>query len=198
METIGEKIRKLRRDASLSQEALAFDLDVTRQTISSWENDAKQPNSDNICALSEYFNVTTDYFFSLENVSTFKNVLANEHTEIINEEFAITKEKSAKSNFIVKQIFLILAIIFSSVIFIICSIISGILIYLSLLPPDSDSVTAYNEFNWGAIAIVVLALIALITLIIVIIAFCKNKKPTCQSKMTSCQQELADKNQQIK
>ena len=37
---IGEKIRKARADAGLTQEQVAETLNVSRQTISNWENDS--------------------------------------------------------------------------------------------------------------------------------------------------------------
>ena len=36
---IGEKIRKARADAGLTQEQVAEALNVSRQTISNWENE---------------------------------------------------------------------------------------------------------------------------------------------------------------
>ncbi len=43
METIGEKIRKLRKSKNVPQEELAFELGVSRQTVHKWENNDMQP-----------------------------------------------------------------------------------------------------------------------------------------------------------
>lgn len=59
--TINEKISLLRRDADLSQEDLAEKLNVSRQTVSSWESGKAVPAADKILALSELFNVSTDF-----------------------------------------------------------------------------------------------------------------------------------------
>lgn len=64
MTTIGEKIRELRKSKNISQEALAFDVGVSRQTIHKWENDVMQPNTDNLKALGDYFDVDINYFFN--------------------------------------------------------------------------------------------------------------------------------------
>ncbi len=64
MTTIGEKIRELRKNKNISQETLAFDVGVSRQTIHKWENDVMQPSTDNLKALGDYFNVDINYFFN--------------------------------------------------------------------------------------------------------------------------------------
>lgn len=59
--TIGEKIQKLRKQNGLSQEALAEKVSVTRQTISKWELGQSQPDLGFVAALSDIFNVSSDY-----------------------------------------------------------------------------------------------------------------------------------------
>ena len=58
--TIGERLLKLRRDKNISQEELANELDVSRQTISKWETDQSLPDSDKIVPLCNYFGITSD------------------------------------------------------------------------------------------------------------------------------------------
>ena len=58
--TIGERLLKLRREKNISQEELANELDVSRQTISKWETDQSQPDFDKIIPLCEFFNITSD------------------------------------------------------------------------------------------------------------------------------------------
>ena len=57
---IGEKIRTLRKEKGISQELLAEKLGVSRQSISLWENDQTMPTIENIVALADIFEVTTD------------------------------------------------------------------------------------------------------------------------------------------
>ena len=66
MQTIGEKIKKLRKQKGVSQEETAFELGVTRQTVSKWESGAMQPNAESIRMLSDYFAVSPVYFFGGE------------------------------------------------------------------------------------------------------------------------------------
>ena len=58
--TLGESIRKLRKQHNMSQEQLAEKLDVSRQSVSLWEKDSTQPTIDNIITLSDIFGVTVD------------------------------------------------------------------------------------------------------------------------------------------
>ena len=58
---IGEKITNLRKSKGITQEQLAEQLGVTRQTISKWELDQSTPDLNYISQLSELFGVTTDY-----------------------------------------------------------------------------------------------------------------------------------------
>ena len=69
MQTIGEKIKKLRKQKGVSQEETAFELGVTRQTVSKWESGAMQPNAESIRMLSDYFAVSPDYFFGVQTAA---------------------------------------------------------------------------------------------------------------------------------
>lgn len=66
--TLGEKIQTLRKQAGLSQEALAEQVCVTRQTISKWELDQSTPDLDLLARLSSIFQVSTDYLIKPELV----------------------------------------------------------------------------------------------------------------------------------
>ena len=58
--TIGEKITHLRNSMSMSQEALADKLLVSRQAVSKWEMDQAQPQIDNVLQICELFNISSD------------------------------------------------------------------------------------------------------------------------------------------
>ncbi|MDE5756303.1 MAG: helix-turn-helix domain-containing protein [Clostridia bacterium] len=64
--TFSEKLIKLRKANAMSQEELAEKVDVSRQAISKWELGDATPDSDKIVALSNVFNVTTDYLLKDE------------------------------------------------------------------------------------------------------------------------------------
>ena len=55
---LGNKILEYRKKAGLSQEELGCKLNVTRQSVSLWENNQAQPSLDNLIALAKIFNVS--------------------------------------------------------------------------------------------------------------------------------------------
>ena len=59
--TFGERLYQLRKTKSISQEELAELLDVSRQSISKWENDKAYPEMTRLLFMSEYFDVSLDY-----------------------------------------------------------------------------------------------------------------------------------------
>ena len=61
MTSIGERIYDLRNRNNMSQGNLADKLDVSRQTISKWENNMCLPEAEKLLQLSEIFGVSIDY-----------------------------------------------------------------------------------------------------------------------------------------
>jgi transcriptional regulator with XRE-family HTH domain len=59
--TFGERLYELRKIKNVSQEELAELLDVSRQSISKWENDKAYPEMTRLLFLSDYFDVSLDY-----------------------------------------------------------------------------------------------------------------------------------------
>lgn len=59
--TFGERLYQLRKEKNLSQEELAEQLNVSRQSVSRWENGSAAPDFEKTVRLSEIFEVTTDY-----------------------------------------------------------------------------------------------------------------------------------------
>ena len=70
---ISEKILLQRKKKGISQETLANALNVSRQSVSKWESSQSVPDMDKIIALSNYFNVTTDYLLK-DQIETIDNV----------------------------------------------------------------------------------------------------------------------------
>ena len=63
---LSEKITALRKKAGWSQEELASQLQVSRQSVSKWESGASIPDLERILQLSRIFGVTTDYLLKEE------------------------------------------------------------------------------------------------------------------------------------
>lgn len=75
--TLGEKIQQLRKQKGLSQEQLAEQVNVSRQSVSKWELDDSIPELDKVILLSKIFSVTTDELLDVEqDCSTDSKVVA--------------------------------------------------------------------------------------------------------------------------
>lgn len=57
---LSKQIRKYRKELGFSQEVLAERMFVSRQTVSSWENDKSYPDVKSLLLLSEVFHVSLD------------------------------------------------------------------------------------------------------------------------------------------
>lgn len=65
-----DKLLNLRNQYGYSQVELAEKLNVSRQAISKWELGITLPDTDKIIAISECFNVSTDYLLKDNSYST--------------------------------------------------------------------------------------------------------------------------------
>ncbi len=65
--TFGERITELRKSKGLSQEDLAEQLGVSRQSVSKWETGVSTPDTDKAIAMSRLFGVTADFLLTGES-----------------------------------------------------------------------------------------------------------------------------------
>ena len=63
----GETIKSLRLSYNLSQVQLAGELNVSKQTISNWENNNVLPSIEMLIKISRFFAVSTDYLLELDH-----------------------------------------------------------------------------------------------------------------------------------
>ena len=99
---LSDNIRKYRKLNNMSQDELAEKLNVTRQSISLWENGQTQPSLENIVALAKLFEVSTD-----ELLVSDKTTLPASNT--------VTAKKSDNTKSKTKIFFLILGIVIAVV-----------------------------------------------------------------------------------
>lgn len=71
MENLAQRILQLRKQHGLSQEELADKMNVSRQAVSKWESEQSTPDLENVLALCEIFDVTSDYL--LRGITTEKD-----------------------------------------------------------------------------------------------------------------------------
>lgn len=108
---IGERICELRKNKGLSQEELAEQLGVSRQSVSKWETGASTPDTDKALAMSRIFGVTADFLLTGEYnnpdlasgsvvynkgniVDGTRSVPENPHSEKTTDETDIKKKKT--------------------------------------------------------------------------------------------------------
>ncbi len=60
MAKVSKNIKKLRNERKLTQDSLAEKINVTRQTVSSWENDRTQPDIEMLGVLADVFRVSLE------------------------------------------------------------------------------------------------------------------------------------------
>ena len=63
----GDIIKKLRIAHNLNQVQLAGKLNVSKQTVSNWENNNILPSIEMLVKISQFFLVSTDYLLELDN-----------------------------------------------------------------------------------------------------------------------------------
>lgn len=65
MNTVGERIKKVREDLGLTGGEFGKKLSVTKVAVSNWENNNRKPDLDMLVKIAELGSVTTDYLLCL-------------------------------------------------------------------------------------------------------------------------------------
>ena len=60
----------LRKRANINQEYIAKLMNVSQRTISSWESGSRLPSIEKLCAIADYFQVSTDYLLGRTDIPT--------------------------------------------------------------------------------------------------------------------------------
>lgn len=131
--TLGERLYELRNKNNLSQEELAEVLDVSRQSISKWENDKAYPEMTRLLFMSDYFDVSLDYLMrGIKKENNEEKVTADDADKNSNDKYKTKNILLVWNNFLSnlspnqKTLFMLLYIL------IICSLVALIVsvIYL--------------------------------------------------------------------
>lgn len=84
MSTVGKNIRKYREEKGMSQEELAQAMNVTRQTVSSWETGRTEPDIDTLHKIAVYLDTTIEeliYSRRLDEDKSVKKVIIGNNGE---------------------------------------------------------------------------------------------------------------------
>lgn len=87
---VGEKIALLRKKNNWSQEELANELGISRQSVSKWESGNSIPDLDKIVKMSHLFGVSTDYLLKDE----LEEEIPSEIEEVSDERRSISLEEA--------------------------------------------------------------------------------------------------------
>lgn len=90
-----ENLRRLRKEKEYSQEYLSIKLDVSRQTISKWENGTAMPDLKKLVEIAEFFEVSMDDLLGLSNPNS--DIAEAENAEYI-------KEANEYTNQLIKEL----------------------------------------------------------------------------------------------
>ena len=72
METLGTRLKRLRRDCKLTQQQVADKIGVSKTSVIYWEKDENVPKHESLVALAEVLNTKTDFLlYGLTPVETW-------------------------------------------------------------------------------------------------------------------------------
>ncbi len=105
---IGNNLVDARKKANLSQEEVAFKLNVTRQTISKWELGETVPSAIKIKKLADIYNVSIDELVDDDKIlkeirdvinrTNFKNVNETDWTSVWSKKYPVLKTYQKEVN----------------------------------------------------------------------------------------------------
>lgn len=93
---LAEKIMMLRKQNGWSQEELAAQLNVSRQSVSKWESTSSIPDLDKILKLSEIFGVSTDYLLK-DEIEETEAAAATDRSDMQNEACRVVSLEEANT-----------------------------------------------------------------------------------------------------
>ena len=98
---IGTKIKNARMQANLTQEQVAEELNVSRQTISNWENEKTYPDIISIIKMSDLYQVSLDHLLKGE-------VEQSDYLDYLEESTNVVKSKTNLSKLILLLTYLLI------------------------------------------------------------------------------------------
>lgn len=107
MTTIGERIKNLRVGQEFTQARLAELLSVGKTTVSKWESDTNIPQAKELKAMSNLFQVTSDYILGLSTELTGNYVGDDKDISKLTYHFQQLKSEKSKRaciDFVIRQV----------------------------------------------------------------------------------------------
>lgn len=156
-----ENIRAIRKSKGLSQEALAIQLNVVRQTISKWEKGLSVPDADLLLALSEALetpvNVLLGESITRLQADDIKEIARK--LETINAQLA---NRKAMGRTILRWLFILLLAVTAAVLTVLIALGSPYLDWNYSNPETAVAGAAMHAFEWLFVRLAPLILVGAI------------------------------------
>lgn len=136
--TLGSKLQLLRKQKGMSQEMLAQELQLSRQTISKWELDVSQPDLDKVVHISKIFGVSCDYLL-IDEIEEQRNV----HTEE-----PVIHEKKSYEKTIISWALVALGFLGHLAILVMSSVVE-VMVPFKIRQPDGSILYKYSSDHYG-------------------------------------------------
>ena len=65
---IGERLAEVRKEHGDTQQSFAVKMNVTKYTVSSWEQEKSEPNHEMLVKICRLYGISSDYLLGLSNV----------------------------------------------------------------------------------------------------------------------------------
>lgn len=162
---LSENIRNTRKTKGLSQDELAIQLNVVRQTVSKWERGLSVPDSEMLVALSDILEVPVSTLLgeTIQETKPDPIQVISEKLEVINLQLA---KRQASHRKMVHRLFIILTVLLVVTFILLLMFDSAYLTWYDQGPEWSVVATFFHGFEWIMVRIFPFALIGLIVGII--------------------------------
>ena len=158
---LNENIKAVRKSKGLSQEELAIQLNVVRQTISKWEQGLSVPDADMLISISEVFEIPVSTLLGETVVETKADDLKtiSEKLEVINLQLARRKAARQKA---IHWFFISLCAVIAAIFAVLIILNSPYLDWDYSAPETAVIGVAFHAFEWLLVRTAPLALIGAI------------------------------------
>ncbi|MCC0695189.1 helix-turn-helix domain-containing protein [Clostridioides sp. ES-S-0048-02] len=87
MESLGDRIAKLRKELNINQKELATNVGITEASLSRYENNLREPKSEIIVRLAKSLKTSTDYLLGIN-----ENTKINREDKLIIESLSVSEK----------------------------------------------------------------------------------------------------------
>lgn len=94
---IGDRIKLLRLSRNLSQVELAKKLNVSKQSVSNWENNNILPSVEIVTQLAIFFSCSTDYILGINDKRTLIDISGLTEEQLVHIQYIIDDIKKLNS-----------------------------------------------------------------------------------------------------